>query len=92
MIILLSDTVVEIGIGFVEFIVSFMSATIPTYFVAVSLLGQASATGFYNVLIVSIGLIQYLFLKVFIPLIKTYLVLGLDGLSKKELSSSLGEL
>lgn len=93
MIISLFDVVVQLGIGFMEFVVAFMSATIPTYFLAVSLLGQASATGFYNFLLISMGLVNYVFLKVFVPLIKIYLAVGLiNNISREKLLSKFCEL
>ncbi|MCR5704808.1 MAG: stage III sporulation protein AE [Eubacterium sp.] len=92
MMISLFDMVVQLGIGFMEFVVAFMSATIPTYFVAVSLLGQASATGFYHFMLISIGMVNYLFLKVFVPLIKVYLTVGLiNNISKEKLLSKFCE-
>ncbi|MCR5736751.1 MAG: stage III sporulation protein AE [Eubacterium sp.] len=75
---------------FLRVSVNYISAVIPVYFVTVSITGQASALGFYQVILVVIGIIQFLFLHVFLPLVKIYLALGLvNNLSKEDLLSKM---
>ncbi len=89
----LFDFVSGMAGDFLRVSVAYISAVIPVYFVTVSVTGQASALGFYQIILVVIGMIQFMFLHVFLPLIKIYLAIGLiNNLSKEDLLSKMCDL
>lgn len=84
------DFLTQMTMDFFNLMIAYISAALPTYFITVSLSGQASAMGFYQVILVAIGVIQYLFLKLFLPLIKIYLSIGLvNNISREDLLSKM---
>lgn len=92
-IITIFETISAVTVDFVTMLVHYMSALIPTYFISVALIGQASATGFYHIMLVVIGLVEYLFLNIIIPMIKMYLAIGLvNSISKENLLSRMCDL
>lgn len=92
-IITIFETVCQVASGFIEVLLQFLTAMIPTYFVSIALLGQASAAGFYQVLVLAIGLVQFVFSAVLIPMIKIYLATGLvNNLSQEDFLSRLADL
>ena len=73
---------------FVKLLLEFMGGLIPAYFLSVALMGQASATGFYQLTLVIIGVSEFVFLKVIIPLIKIYMAVSLvNNVSQEDLLS-----
>ena len=78
---------------FLHLLVNYITALVPTFFVSVALVGQASASGFYHIIIIAIGLSQYIFLFLMIPLVKIYLAIGLvNHISKEDLLSKMCDL
>lgn len=87
------ETISVTASDFLRMLVHYMSALIPTYFLSVTLIGQASAAGFYQVMLIAIGIMQYMFLKIILPLVKIYLAIGLvNNLSEDNLLSKMGDL
>lgn len=62
---------------FVTILLEFVGGIIPAYFLSVAVMGQASATGFYQLVLVIIGVTEFVFLKVVIPMIKIYIAISL---------------
>jgi stage III sporulation protein AE len=84
----LFESFCSITANFVTLLLEFMGAILPTYFLAVGIMGQASAVGFYQLTLVISGICQFVFLKIAIPLIKTYLAIALvNNISKEDLLS-----
>lgn len=73
---------------FVKLLLGFISALIPAYFLSVAVIGQVSAAGFYQLTLVIIGVSQFVFLSVVIPLIKIYMAISLvNNVSQEDLLS-----
>lgn len=62
---------------FVQLLLEFIGGLIPAYFLSVAVIGQAAAAGFYELTLVIIGVSEFIFLKIVIPLIKVYIAIGL---------------
>lgn len=62
---------------FVLLLLEFVGGMIPAYFLSVAVMGQASAAGFYQLLLVIIAVVEFIFLKVVIPMIKIYMAISL---------------
>lgn len=62
---------------FVTVLLEFVGGIIPAYFLSVAVMGQASATGFYQLVLIIITVTEFVFLKVVIPLIKIYIAISL---------------
>lgn len=62
---------------FVTVLLEFVGGIIPAYFLSVAVMGQASATGFYQLTLVIITVAEFVFLKVVIPMIKIYMAISL---------------
>ena len=60
----------NIAVDFVEMLLKFMYGIVPTYFLAVAIMGQVSASGFYQLCLVIISVAQCVFLHIISPLIK----------------------
>lgn len=72
----------------------FMRALLPAYFLAVSFAGGSltSAAG-YGWMLFSIGLVQWAFLRLFMPLIRIYILFALAGhMVKEDIFSRITEL
>lgn len=69
----MSNTTVE----FVKLIIGFLYGIIPGYFLSVAITGQITAAGFYQFTLVVIGVAEFVFLNVIIPLIKIYVAIGI---------------
>lgn len=73
---------------FVKLLLEFMGGLIPAYFLSIAIIGQASAAGFYQLTLVIIGVSQFVFLKMVIPLIKIYIAISLvNNISREDLLS-----
>lgn len=73
---------------FVKLLLEFIGGIIPAYFLSVAVIGQASAAGFYQLTLVIIGVAEFLFLKVVIPLIKVYIAISLvNNISREDFLS-----
>lgn len=62
---------------FVTVLMEFVGGIIPAYFLSVAVMGQASATGFYQLTLVVIAVAEFVFLKLVIPMIKIYIAISL---------------
>lgn len=77
-----------------ENLLEFMRALLPAYFLAISFAGGSltSAAG-YGLMLLSISLVEWLFLRICLPMIRVYLLLALAGnLVKEEMFSQMMEL
>ncbi len=72
----------------VSLLIKFVGSLIPTYFLSVSILGQASATGFYQLTLAIIEVAQFVFLNVTLPMIKIYMAISLvNNISREDFLS-----
>lgn len=84
---------VKIAMSLLELIVAFMEALIPSFFLSVGMIGQASALGFYQVTLVAIAIVEFVSLKIIMPAIKIYLVIAMsNNISKEDLLSKTMDL
>lgn len=78
---------------FVKLLLEFMIGLLPAYFLSVAVIGQASAAGFYQLTLVIIGISEFVFLKVVIPLIKVYIAISLvNNISKEDFLSGVTQV
>ena len=78
----------NIAVDFVEMLLKFMYGIVPTYFLAVAIMGQVSASGFYQLCLVIISVAQFVFLHIIIPLIKVYVAVSIvNNISKEDFLS-----
>ena len=75
----------NIAVDFVEMLLKFMYGIVPTYFLSVAIMGQVSASGFYQLCLVIISVAQFVFLHIIIPLIKIYV--AVNNISKEDFLS-----
>lgn len=75
-------------------VIDFMKALIPSYFMSVAFCtGSMSSIGFYQATLVTITIVNYLFVYLVIPLIQVILLLNLaNNLSKEDMLSKLSSL
>lgn len=89
----LFDVFIEMTSQFVTLLLQFVSAIIPGYLLSVALFNQATAVGFYQIIIVVISVAQFLFLQIVIPLIKVFLAISLvNNISREDLLSRTAKL
>ena len=88
--------VVAAGIakGFVSNLLSFMMALLPTFFLAVSYAGGGAASlSFYQFTLFAISGVEWVFLRIVLPLIEVYVILMLvNHISKEDYLSKLAGL
>ena len=60
----LFDTFCNITADFIRLLLGFVGGIIPAYFLSVAVMGQVSATGFYQLILVIISVSEFIFLKV----------------------------
>lgn len=75
-------------------LLDFMKILLPTYFLAVSCSGSySSAVVFYEITIVVIGIMEWLFFKVLMPMIKIYVIINIvDCMAKERVLEKMSEL
>lgn len=85
---------VKITAQALEQLVLFMKVLIPSYFLAVAWSGAAaSSLAWYEMILFLIGGVQWLYLKLLLPLTRIYILLVLAGhMAKEEMLSKLTEL
>ncbi|MFQ9515564.1 MAG: stage III sporulation protein AE [Eubacterium sp.] len=78
---------------FVKLLLEFIGGIIPSYFLSVAIMGQVSAAGFYQLTLVIIGVSEFVFLKVIIPLIKVYMAISLvNNVSQEDFLSKTAQV
>lgn len=77
-----------------EAVLQFLSLLVPVFFMAVAYAGgTATSMGFYQLTLLAIGGVQWLFLTILVPLIEIYVTLLLvNSLSREDFLSKLSEL
>lgn len=85
---------VSVAGGLLSGIFEFIRALVPTYFAAVSFAGgSVSAAAGYGWMLFSIGLAEWVFIKLIMPMIRVYILFILAGcLLKEDLFSRMTEL
>lgn len=85
---------VKITAQVLEQLVLFMKVLIPSYFLAVAWSGAAvTSLAWYEVVLFLIGGVQWLYLKLLLPLVRIYILLVLAGhMAKEEMLSKMTEL
>lgn len=75
-------------------LLNFMKMLMPTYFMAVGMSGNISSTlVFYEITMILIMVIEWMFLSVFIPMVKIYAVITIiDHMSKERVLSKMSEM
>lgn len=87
------DIVSTMVSNFIKFILGFVAVVAPTYFVAIAVMGQVSSLGFYQLTMVLITIVEFVFLTVSLPLCKVYLVVSLvNNISKDDFLSRTTQL
>lgn len=82
-----------IASDFVKLLLEFMCGIIPAYFVSVAITGQVSAAGFYQLTLVIIGVVEFIFLRILIPLIKVFVAISLvNNISKEDFLSKTTDI
>lgn len=74
--------------------VTFMKVLTPAYYLAiVTAQGGASAEGYYQIVLLTLFVVQWVMVKILLPAIRIYVLLGIvNWLSKEEFLSKMGEL
>ena len=87
-------TTVSVGSGIIEKLLDFMKVLIPVFFMAVAYAGgSVTALAFYQLVLLVIGAIQWLFLYILLPLIQVYVsLLMVNSLTKEDFLSRLAGL
>lgn len=89
----LFDRFCIIASDFVKLLLEFMCGIIPAYFISVAITGQVSAAGFYQLALVVIGVVEFVFLRILIPLIKVFVVISLvNNISKEDFLSKTTDI
>ncbi|MBQ5474417.1 MAG: stage III sporulation protein AE, partial [Lachnospiraceae bacterium] len=85
---------IEIVENVMQILMEFMKTLLPTYLFAVSTSGQAmTASMFYELTMIIIFAIEWLFFKVFIPMVKIYVIISVvDYMSKERILSKFAEI
>lgn len=79
-----------IAIELIKLLFKFVGGMIPAYFLSVSIVGQASAAGFYQLTLVIVEVCQFVFLKITLPLIKIYMAISLvNNISREDFLSGI---
>ena len=82
-----------VTIDFIKLLMEFMCGIVPAYFLSVSIVGQASAAGFYQLVLVIIAVTEFIFLNIAIPLIKVYVAISLvNNISREDFLSKAAEV
>ena len=82
-----------IASDFVKLLLEFMCGIIPAYFISVAITGQVSAAGFYQLTLVIIGVVEFIFLRILIPLIKIFVAISLvNNISKEDFLSKTTDI
>lgn len=86
--------VIKMATDILVVLVDFMKTLMPVYFMAVGVSGNVNgALAFYELTMIMVTIIEWLFLNVFIPIVKIYVVVTLiDYMTKERLVSKLSEL
>lgn len=86
--------VVTVTEGILKTLLDFMKMLMPTYFMAVGMSGNVSSTlVFYEITMMLIMVIEWMFLSVFIPMVKIYVVISIiDHMSKERVLSKMSEI
>ena len=86
--------ITSVAVNMITLLLEFMQALIPTYFLAVGLGGgTTSALAFYQITLVMITAVNWLFLKLIIPAVNIYVILILvNSITKEDLLSKFAEL
>lgn len=93
MMVTLFESFCVITVDFVRLLLEFMCGVIPAYFLSVAIIGQVSALGFYQLTLAIIGVSQFVFLNIVIPLIKIYVAISLvNNISQEDLLSKTADL
>lgn len=82
------STAATIAGNLLGLIVEFMQALVPTFFLSVGMIGQLSAIGFYQIALVVILVVNYIFANIVMPMLKIYIVLAMaNNISREDLLS-----
>ena len=82
-----------IASDFVKLLLEFMCGIIPAYFISVAITGQVSAAVFYQLTLVIIGVVEFIFLRILIPLIKIFVAISLvNNISKEDFLSKTTDI
>ncbi|WP_299120423.1 stage III sporulation protein AE [uncultured Eubacterium sp.] len=82
-----------ITIDFVKLLMEFLYGIVPAYFLSVAIVGQASAVGFYQLVLVIIAVTEFIFLNIVIPLIKIYVAISLvNNISREDFLSKAADV
>jgi len=86
--------ITSVAANVISMLLDFMKALVPTYFMAIGMTsGTVTAAAFYEIVLVMITGVNWLFLKVIIPAINIYVVLMLvNSISKDDFLSRFAEL
>lgn len=87
-------TASHIAVTTISSILDFMRALVPTYFMSVAFTGGAATSMmYYEAVLMLITLVDFLLIKVIIPMINFYLIIALaNNLSKEDMLSKLAKL
>lgn len=89
----LFDSFCILASDFVKLLLDFMCGIIPAYFISVAITGQVSAAGFYQLTLVIIGVVEFIFINILIPLIKVYVSVSLvNNISKEDFLSKTTDI
>ncbi len=85
---------VDIAENVMKTLMEFMQTLMPTYLLAVSASGQGmTSSTFYELTMIIILVIEWMFFKVFIPLVKIYVIISVvDYMSKERVLSKFSEI
>lgn len=86
--------ITSVATDMVSLLLEFMKGLVPAYFLSVGVAsGSASSLAFYEITLIVISVVNYLFLYILIPAINIYVVLLLiNNISKEDFLSKLAEL
>lgn len=87
-------TASQIAVTTISSILDFMRALVPTYFMSVAFTGGAATSMmYYEAVLMLITMVDFLLIKVIIPMINFYLIIALaNNLSKEDMLSKLAKL
>lgn len=71
------NQLINIASNYIGILLTFITSFLPVYFISVSVSKQASGLGFYSLLISIMGIMEFLFMNILIPMIKIYVSVGL---------------
>lgn len=87
-------TSIQIASQVLEQVLEFMQALIPAYFLAAAFAGgSVSSAALYEFTLITIAVVQWLFFKVLIPMVRVYILLVLAShIAKEDMLSKLTDL